>query len=686
MRDPMAPTINGYDCSGIVNRYSFRCEPYYENGNNGGMLLDGSTVHDVLAAKVRVSWEMNSLSAEQYAALTNALSSGESPDTVNAYFFDPSCNSIRLAKFHATRPVFNFAFNNGRPMSFAGAVLSLEEASPLARFVITPPYAREYFLNDLLNLYGFSVASYDGNGVPSDITALCATVPANGDILPRAGTVAISVLYDGIEIGAFPVSVAANYRPVAVGGWWTLYPDGLLDVYCVGDMPDYDSGEWANDNWDGYKGQIVRVVLKSGVTSIAYSVFSGCPALESVAIPDSVTSIGYEAFLSCASLTSVTIPESVASIGSSVFGDCSALESATILSGAVTDSGIGGVFPDCENLSALTFGGGVRSVGGFEWADVCPNLKNVTIGNGVTSIDNGAFYGRSSLESVVIGDTVASIGNYAFSGCANLTSVTIGGGVTSIGSVAFSGCSGLTSVAIPDSVTSVGKEAFFRCDSLTNVTIGDSVTSIGDSAFYECSALASVTIPDSLTSLGSYAFYRCSALRSVIIPGSVASIEQLTFGGCSALESVAIGRGVRSIGGHAFSGCASLTSVTIPDSVTAIGARAFQDCDSLTSVTIPYGVASIGDYAFYDCDSLTSVTIPEGVTSIGRAAFFSCSALASVTIPESVTSIGDSAFSSCNSLTDAYYAGSAAQWKSISGTSYLFPAGTTIHYNSVGPS
>ena len=362
---------------------------------------------------------------------------------------------------------------------------------------------------------------------------------------------------------------------------------------------------------------------------------------------------------------------------------------------------------------------GVTSIGNWAFAR-CTSLSSVTIPNSVTSIGESAFYGCESLTSVTIPDSVTSIGESAFRDCASLTSVTIPDSVTNIGWYAFDHCTSLTSVTIPDSVTSIGDWAFYNCKSLTSVMIPDSVTSIGAWAFQGCISLTSVTIPDSVTSIGNGAFASCTSLTGIwvgesnsyysgnasgvlfnkdkttlvqcpgafsgayTIPDSVTSISSYAFSGCTSLTSVTIPDSVTIIGEQAFAYCASLASVTIPGSVTSIDGQAFRDCTSLTSVTIPDSVTSINWYAFDGCTSLTSVTIPDSVTSIDWYAFYNCTSLTSVTIPDSVTIIGGGAFD-CTSLTDVYYAGSEAQWKAISISSYrnddLLTA--NIHYNYV---
>ena len=124
------------------------------------------------------------------------------------------------------------------------------------------------------------------------------------------------------------------------------------------------------------------------------------------------------------------------------------------------------------------------------------------------------------------------------------------------------------------------------------------------------------------------------------------------------------------IGKDAFYDCRNFTSITIPNSVTSIGEYAFSYCTGLTSVTIPNSVTIIEDTAFHSCSSLASVTIGNSVTSIGDYAFRDCGGLMSVTIGNSVTSIGYAAFDACKGLSSITYAGTIAQWNTITKGSY----------------
>lgn len=99
--------------------------------------------------------------------------------------------------------------------------------------------------------------------------------------------------------------------------------------------------------------------------------------------------------------------------------------------------------------------------------------------------------------------------------------------------------------------------------------------------------------------------------------------------------------------------------------VTAIGPRAFYNCSTLRSVVIPAGVTTIGHNAFAWCANMTSVTIPNTVTQIGRRAFYYCTVLDHVRIPEKVSVIEDAAFAYCLGLQNAAFAGTQAQWQSV---------------------
>ncbi len=492
-------------------------------------------------------------------------------------------------------------------------------------------------------------------------------------------------------LGTLPVSVLPVGAKVVSSGQdgtisWTLNDAGTLTFSGTGEL---------RYGIVGNTYPVKKVVIKSGVTSIAPGAFIGFYRFTSITIPNSVTYIGDDAFLNCYSLTNVTIPNSVTYIGDSAFYDC--------------------------GLTNVTIPNSVTYIGDYAFCN-CANLRSVTIPNGVTSIGEGVFESCWSLTNVMIPNGVTSIGECAFEDCYSLANVTIPGSVKEIGESAFCGCAGLTELTISNGVKSIGQEAFKYCTGLTSLNIPSSVTEIyagyGDYglSFYECSGLESITVDPgnefyfsvnnclvrkqdnmlicgcknsvipsdgSVKYIGYAAFSGCTGLTNITIPGSVHSINNAAFSGCTGLTSIMISNGVESIGPGAFASCTGLTSLNIPSSVTEIWGAFVGNCPSLESITvdpenafyfsvnnclvrkqdhmlicgcknsvIPVNgsVNSIGDSAFSSCKSLTNVTIPGSVKEIGESAFCGCTGLTKLTISNGVKSIGEEAFANCSSL------------------------------------
>lgn len=238
-------------------------------------------------------------------------------------------------------------------------------------------------------------------------------------------------------------------------------------------------------------------------------------------------------------------------------------------------------------------------------------------------------------------------------------------------------------VVIGDGVTSIGSCAFWNCGVLS-AEISSSVTAIGNNAFYG-SSLISVTIPSSVKTIGDSAFRACQSLRSATISEGVETIGQNAFQSCAGLTSIALPASIGEVGAGAFFQCQAMTNATFaPGSKQVkLGDNLFTQCYYLMNVTLPKNIDCIGKGMFQNCIMLVGVEIPQGVESIGESAFASCSTMVAVAIPDSVTTIGSAAFSACPSLADIYFAGTEAQWNSISkrGDTATTVLSATIHYN-----
>ena len=267
-------------------------------------------------------------------------------------------------------------------------------------------------------------------------------------------------------------------------------------------------------------------------------------------------------------------------------------------------------------------------------------------------------------------------------------------------------------IVINDGVTTIGDLAFYGLKNLVSVSIPDTVTSIGYYALADCDSLKSIIIPDSVTTIKHSALRGNDSLKSVKLPSELQTIETVLFSDCYNLKSIIIPEKVTSIGAQAFANCDSLTTVTFPDSVQEIHQQVFYDCPNLTEIKIGKGLSKIKFESIYDgifpfCENLANIivdsenayfstdengvlfnkdktklvyyptglkgthySIPDGVTIIDEYAFYNYDILTSVSVPTSVKTIRERAFAECDNLCNAYYAGTKAEWNSISGLSY----------------
>lgn len=95
---------------------------------------------------------------------------------------------------------------------------------------------------------------------------------------------------------------------------WAVYSNGELKVSGEGAMDDFDAAPW-ND----YTGQISRITLENGITTIGSNAFAGCSGLTEMSVPDSVSVIGSGAFRGCSGLNSLMLPPALTALGDAVF-------------------------------------------------------------------------------------------------------------------------------------------------------------------------------------------------------------------------------------------------------------------------------------------------------------------------------------------------------------------------------
>ena len=87
--------LNGVDFSPQINRYGYLFSYEPREGNNGGMMLDGSLTVDVLAWKAVIQLDCNAMKSSAQAAIMAMCAT----DYVTVTYYDTKENSNKTSVF-----------------------------------------------------------------------------------------------------------------------------------------------------------------------------------------------------------------------------------------------------------------------------------------------------------------------------------------------------------------------------------------------------------------------------------------------------------------------------------------------------------------------------------------------------------------------------------------------------------
>ena len=407
----------------------------------------------------------------------------------------------------------------------------------------------------------------------------------------------------------------------------------------------------------------------NGSNSYEYgNVFSGCPKLTEIEIPEGVKVIAPHSFANLTTLTGVTLPSSLTEIGAYAFAGATGLTEVTIPEN--TQIIRQHAFADCTNLTQINLSEGLTTIYAYAFEN-CTGITSIHLPDSITTLGYKVFGGCSNLVNANYpvnwvnspsgnGSNSYEYGN-VFSGCPKLTEIEIPEGVKVIAPHSFANLTTLTGVTLPSSLTEIGAYAFAGATGLTEVTIPENTQIIRQHAFADCTNLTQINLPEGLTTIYAYAFENCTGITSIHLPDSITTLGYKVFGGCSNLVSANYpvnwvnspsGNGSNSYEyGNVFSGCPKLTEIEIPEGVKVIAPHSFANLTTLTSVTLPSSLTEIGAYAFAGATGLTEVTLPSNTKTIRDYAFADCAGLKNIYIPDSTTDIRKAVFENCPQLT-----------------------------------
>lgn len=163
-----------------------------------------------------------------------------------------------------------------------------------------------------------------------------------------------------------------------------------------------------------YCEELDNVVIPDSVTEIGESTFAMAYNLKKVSLGQSIKKIGYEAFYYCEKLDNMIIPDSVTEIGNEAFYCCSALQNLIFGKGLKR---IGRNAFQSISAKIIEIPDNVEEICDSAFVN-CDNMKTCVVGDGVITIGDGVFADANEMTSLTLGSALKTIGSAAFNDCA----------------------------------------------------------------------------------------------------------------------------------------------------------------------------------------------------------------------------------------------------------------------------
>ena len=475
------------------------------------------------------------------------------------------------------------------------------------------------------------------------------------------------------------------------------------------------------------------VKLPSDLKELGNQTFANCDSLKEIDIPDSVSKITGEVFLNCSALKKAKLPNNpeLTSVSSGLFSGCYALEPVAVpesLAGSSASYFMGGFdrdyiiyenqtelgsdadFSNFRKLTEIVLAKDVTKLSTRALRD-CPSLKRITILNPDCEIEWRSS--DVSYEIIIAGKLSSTAQSYAETtgkryitmendtlltplqytvpdalSCINTLNTGDAAMVSRISDPAaymselnipeqinglpvtqirLNSAPGqkIPVINIPKTVTYIDTNYFSLNPSLeaVNVDPENEFYSSVDGVLYNKDQTELVffppaknacvlQIPETVTKIGDNAFENCAHIGFVTVPEHVKEIGSAAFRSMKALVSLDLSAMTEAkIGSDAAQNNSNLTKLVLPKDLTAIPNGLCSSNSNLAAIELPESVTVIGDDAFSDCSKLQITSLPENLTTLGRSAFSSCNLTGEIVIPEGVTELPSRAFASNQNLT-----------------------------------
>lgn len=350
------------------------------------------------------------------------------------------------------------------------------------------------------------------------------------------------------------------------------------------------------------------------------------------------------------------------------------------------------VFSDCDDVTSITLGKNVKSVGANCFEKMGGEGLTITLNEGLETLGEATFINNTGVKSLVIPSTVKEVPYQCFYGCKNLTSIEFKEGITSLGGRLFQSTS-VTNVVIPDSVTNIDPEVFYMGYTLENVTLGAGIT--GDQI--EKTDLFSMSSSSSIWKVQVSA--NSTNLKTDADGLTLYSFDGKTLYGVARMggtrdengdlldTTYTINDQVEHVGDNAFNyfKYGGWTKVVLGANVKTLGENAFRNNSGQVSVELNDKLEEIGTGAFYAAITSSAypdgyeLNLPDSVTTIGEQAFYNCTGLTKVTFGQNMQNFGIDCFYGCKNVTE-YALNSANTYLSKDGNAFYSKDGTVLKW------